>query len=60
MAFVMGGKGGKLFRKFEEYCTIAFNLVRKHGIFLINIFLMMVSGGLPELRSNSDIEYLRN
>lgn len=31
MAFVMGGKEGKLFKQFEEYCTTAYNMVRKHG-----------------------------
>jgi phosphatidylinositol-4,5-bisphosphate 3-kinase len=45
MAFVMGGKDGKLFKQFEEYCTSAYNLVRKHGQFLINIFLMNLSAG---------------
>lgn len=45
----MGGRQGKLFKKFEEYCTVAYNVVRKHGNLLINIFLMMLSAGLPEL-----------
>jgi phosphatidylinositol-4,5-bisphosphate 3-kinase len=31
MAFVMGGRDGKLFKEFEEYCTNAYNMVRKHG-----------------------------
>ncbi len=46
MAFVMGGREGKLFKKFEEHCTTAYNLVRKHGVFLINIFLLMLSAGI--------------
>ncbi|KAL4490435.1 hypothetical protein ABPG72_002645 [Tetrahymena utriculariae] len=60
MAFVMGGKDGNLFRKFEEYCTQAYNLVRKSGNFIINIFLLMLEAGMPELQSPQDIEYLRN
>lgn len=59
MAFVMGGKDGKLFKKFESHCTEAYNLIRKHGNFLINIFLLMISAGMPELQNPSDIEYLK-
>lgn len=49
MAFVMGGREGDLFGKFQRDCTNAYNLVRKHGHFLINIFLMNLSAGMPEL-----------
>jgi phosphatidylinositol-4,5-bisphosphate 3-kinase len=45
MAFVMGGREGKLFKEFEEYCTNAYNMVRGHGLFLVNIFLMNLSAG---------------
>ncbi len=45
MSFVMGGRNGESFAKFEEYCTTAYNLVRKHGNFLINIFMLMLSAG---------------
>ncbi len=45
MAFVLGGKEGKLFKKFEDYCTKAYNLIRKNGNFLISIFMMMLSAG---------------
>ncbi len=41
----MGGKEGKLFKKFEDYCTKAYNFIRKHSTFIINIFLMMLSAG---------------
>lgn len=51
MAFVMGGREGNLFKKFEEYCTQAYNLVRKSGNFIINIFLLMLEAGMPELQS---------
>lgn len=45
MAFAMGGKDGKLFNLFEEYCLRGYNLVRKNGHFLISIFMMMLSAG---------------
>lgn len=60
MAFVMGGRDGKLFKKFESYCTEAYNIVRKHGNLLINIFLLMISAGMPELQNSNDIKYLKN
>lgn len=45
MAFVMGGRKGRLFKKFVEYCTIAYNLVRKQGNLIINMLMMMIPAG---------------
>ncbi len=45
MAVVMEGKKSDKFKEFEDYCTKAYNLVRKQGYFLINIFMMMLSAG---------------
>ncbi len=41
----MGGKDGQYFNRFKEHCINAYNNIRKHGNFLINIFLMMLSAG---------------
>ena len=60
MAFVMGKKNSKDFLLFEECCVKGYNLVRKNGHFLISIFMMMLSAGMPELSSSSDLEYLVN
>ena len=49
MAFVMGGQDSEGFKKFEELCLNAYNQVRKHGAFLIDMFLMSLSAGIPEL-----------
>ena len=49
MAFVMGGREGDMFKQFEQDCTNAYNYIRKHGHFLLNIFLMNLSAGMPEL-----------
>ncbi|KAL4450532.1 hypothetical protein ABPG74_019430 [Tetrahymena malaccensis] len=46
------------YEAFEKYCCQAYNLIRKHGNFFINIFRMMLSAGMPELQRESDIEYL--
>jgi phosphatidylinositol-4,5-bisphosphate 3-kinase len=54
MAHVMGGHSAETsqFQRFEEYCTQAYNMVRKHGTFLINIFLMNLSAGINYLKIN--------
>jgi phosphatidylinositol-4,5-bisphosphate 3-kinase len=48
MAAVFGGddETNEQFRRFEDFCGAAFNVVRKHGIFLINIFMIMLSAGM--------------
>ncbi|KAL4497869.1 hypothetical protein ABPG72_000624 [Tetrahymena utriculariae] len=60
MAFVMGGKDSAEFKNFTDYCTQAYNLIRKQGNFIINIFLLMLDAGIPELQSAKNIEYLKN
>ncbi|CAD8121098.1 unnamed protein product [Paramecium sonneborni] len=59
MAYVMGGVQGQNFKRFEDFCTKAYNQIRQHGHLLINIFLMNLSAGMPELQEIADIEYLR-
>ncbi len=46
------------FKKFEEYCCLSYNLLRREGHRLINMFLIMLSAGMPELSSNKDIAFL--
>ena len=45
MAYVMGGKQADKFKTFMDLCTQAYNLVRKSGNFIINIFLLMLDAG---------------
>jgi phosphatidylinositol-4,5-bisphosphate 3-kinase len=59
MAYVMDGKDGYRFQIFKDYCCKAFNYVRKQGKRLINLFLLMISAGMPELKNRDDIKYLR-
>lgn len=48
-----------LFLRFQQLCEEAFLILRRKGPLLINLFVMMLSAGLPELRSLDDIGYLR-
>ena len=59
MADAMGGKNSDGFVKFKNYCCKAYNLVRKHGNRLINLFMLMVSAGMPELQDKEQIKYIR-
>ena len=45
--------------RFNRLCIEAFLILRRKGPLLINLFVMMLSAGLPELRSLEDISYLR-
>ena len=54
----MGGKNHKNFELFVEYCIRGYNLVRKYGHFLISIFMLMLSAGMPELSTSADLDYL--
>jgi len=56
-ATVFGGKEGPKYAQFENICARAFNIVRKNADLFINLFCMMVSTGIPELRSIEDIKY---
>jgi len=63
MAYVMGGakyKQSLLFKTFKDLCFKAFNVLRKHADTLENLFLLMVSAGMPELMDRADVSYLRD
>ncbi len=47
------------FNRFQQYCEQAFMIIRKKGSFIISLFAMMLSTGIPELSSVSDLDYLR-
>lgn len=48
----------KSFLRFEEDCCKAYNILRKEGDQLVNLFLLMLSAGMPELNHEKDIEFL--
>ena len=47
------------FDSFKNYCEEAFMILRRHGSFIISLFAMMVSTGLPELQSVDKLNYLK-
>jgi len=59
MAFVMGGRDSPQFKRFVDISCKAYNTLRKHANMFINLFAMMLATGIPELESESDINYLR-
>eukprot|EP01029_Cantina_marsupialis_P008234 TRINITY_DN195920_c0_g2_i1.p1 TRINITY_DN195920_c0_g2~~TRINITY_DN195920_c0_g2_i1.p1 ORF type:complete len:1934 (+),score=559.77 TRINITY_DN195920_c0_g2_i1:830-5803(+) len=60
MAHVMGGKGSEKYDEFKELCCRALNILRKNGTMLVNMFLLMVSAGMPELANAEDIRYFQD
>lgn len=58
--YIMGGKGGTMFRRFEDTAVKAYLILRQNANLFINLFSMMKCTGIPELQSVKDIEYLRN
>ena len=59
-AFVMDGKDSDKYRYFVRQCQRAYNIVRQHANLLMNLFVMMLSTGIPELRSAADLLYLQD
>jgi phosphatidylinositol kinase/protein kinase (PI-3 family) len=55
----MGGKDSETFKKFVELSCRAFNILRKNASTFISLFAMMLSTGIPELKTYDDIQYLR-
>jgi phosphatidylinositol kinase/protein kinase (PI-3 family) len=41
--YVMGGYESTQFLRFQEYCSKAFNILRKNAYLIINLLSMMVS-----------------
>lgn len=57
--YVMGDERGADYQRFLELSTRAYDIVRKNANIFLNLFHMMLSTGIPQLRSVSDIYYLR-
>lgn len=57
-AHVLGGSQGTRYAQYVETCQRAYNIVRKHAHMFINLFMMMLSTGIPELQCEEDILYL--
>ena len=44
---------------FKEICEHAYLIIRQKAPLLIQLFIMMLSSGIPQLNSMSDIDYLK-
>jgi len=58
-AYVMGGKDSADFAKFCEVACNCFLIARRDNQIFINLFSMMLSTDIPEIRSSDDISYLQ-
>lgn len=47
------------FQRFQTMCERAFLILRQKFSLLMSLFMMMLSGGIPQLNSPKDVNYLR-
>jgi len=45
-------------KKFEELCCEAYNHLRRNSTKLVNLFLIMLSAGMPELKHKEEVRWL--
>jgi phosphatidylinositol-4,5-bisphosphate 3-kinase len=57
---VMGDEAGREYARFRDLSQRAFVVVRRASNLFLNLFQMMLSTGIPQLRLPSDIEYLKS
>jgi phosphatidylinositol kinase/protein kinase (PI-3 family) len=58
---VMGGApDGDNFKLFTQLSCKAFNILRRHSHLLMNLFILMMATGIPELKTIEDVLWLRN
>jgi len=58
-AEVLGGVNGKWFKEFEVLACRCLLILRKNAGLIITLFSLMLSCGIPELKVESDIDYLK-
>eukprot|EP00899_Mesostigma_viride_P008452 jgi/Mesvir1/17608/Mv08835-RA.1 len=58
-AYVLGGVDDARFRQLERLCAKAFNVLRHNAHILVTLLQLMLPAGIPELRTDADINYLR-
>ena len=56
----LGGKKSARFREYIRLSCDAYNIVRRRSCVFLNLFLLMVSTGIPQLQREDDLVYLRN
>ncbi|KAA6402547.1 MAG: putative Phosphatidylinositol 3-kinase 1 [Streblomastix strix] len=58
-AAVLDNKTGNMYREFQSLCVKAFLILRKHANLIINLYMMMLQTGIPECKSEKDIEWIQ-
>ncbi|EFC40323.1 predicted protein [Naegleria gruberi] len=59
-SFDSENKGKCYYSTFEEKVIAAYQILRENGHLIMNLFLLMLATGIPELTSVSDIKWLRD
>jgi hypothetical protein len=58
-AYMMGGPSSPIYAHFCDIACRAYNIIRRQNNLLIILFTLMLSTGIPELQSKSDIMWLQ-
>ena len=53
-----GAENSVEYIKFLELAAVCYNLLRRKSRLLIDLFVLMVPAGIPELRAVEDIQYM--
>ncbi|XP_063786162.1 phosphatidylinositol 3-kinase C2 domain-containing subunit gamma [Pseudophryne corroboree] len=54
------GKSPHRAQEFVDLCCCAYNIIRKHSDFIINLLELMLQAGLPELSKVQDLKYVHD
>ncbi|CAD5205554.1 unnamed protein product [Bursaphelenchus okinawaensis] len=54
MVNCMGGQESVHFKRFIDYCTTAFCIIRRHANLIINLFSLMLDAGIPDVAVEKD------
>lgn len=57
--YMMGGASSPIYRYFVEVACEAYNIIRRYSHSFMMLFMLMLSTGIPELRTMDDMEWLR-
>jgi hypothetical protein len=58
-AKVMGGEGSEDYNRWKKLAIEAFQLLRQNGNLIMNLFVLMLATGIPELTTTKEVEWLR-
>ena len=55
-----GERKSPMYDQFNTWCVDAYNVLRQRHRLFLNLFVLMVSAGMPELMSERDIKYFKD